>query len=207
MIIGLTGNIGSGKSTVSHRLAELGAEVIDADRVARDVVAPGTAGLRKVIREFGSGVLNDKGELDRARMASIVFNDPEARRRLEAIIHPEVNRVIGRRVSEYREGRGSAPVLVVEVPLLIKSGMHGMMDEIWVVTAERDVQVKRVMARSGLSEDEVFKRLNAQMPQEVLCEYADRIIDNSGSIEKTISQVNAIWEGLVAQRSARPSTE
>lgn len=200
MIIGLTGNIGSGKSTVSLRLAQLGAEVIDTDQVSREIVAPGTPGLERVVREFGPGVITAGGKLDRARMASIVFENPAARARLEAIIHPEVNRVVSRRVSDYREGRGSAPVLVVEVPLLIESGMHAMMDEIWVVTADPGSQVKRVMARSGLSGEEVLKRIKAQMPQEEKCKYADRIIDNSGPIEETIRQVDAVWAQLTGNK-------
>lgn len=166
MIIGLTGNIGSGKSTVSRRLAHLGAEVIDTDMVSRDAVTPGTVGLKRIIGEFGPGVLNEKGELDRAKMASIVFQNPGARKLLESIIHPEVIRVVGRRIDEYRSGRGSAKALVVEVPLLIESGMDKMMDQIWVVTVDREVQVERVMARSGLSRDDVLSRINAQMSQE-----------------------------------------
>ncbi|MCL6611539.1 MAG: dephospho-CoA kinase [Peptococcaceae bacterium] len=200
MIIGLTGNIGSGKSTVSRRLAQLGAEVIDTDLVARDVVAPGTPGLERIVREFGPEVLNGNGELDRARMASIVFGDPAARARLEAIVHPEVNRVVSRRIANYREGGGSAPVLVVEVPLLIESGMHRMMDEIWVVTVDPGVQVERVMARSGLSREEVLMRIKAQMPQEEKCGYADRVIDNSGPVEETIRQVDAIWTELTGYK-------
>lgn len=203
MIIGLTGNIGSGKSTVSRRLAELGAEVIDTDRVSRDVVAPGTPGLERIVREFGAGVLDGNGELDRARMASLVFENPEARARLEAIVHPEVIRVVSRRISEYREGRGSAPVLVVEVPLLIESGMHSMMDEIWVVTVDRNSQVERVMARSGLSGEDVLKRIRAQMSQEEKCKYADRVIDNSGSVDETIRQVDAIWGRLTGNKPSR----
>ncbi|MCL6479216.1 MAG: dephospho-CoA kinase [Peptococcaceae bacterium] len=198
MIVGLTGNIGSGKSTVSGRLAQLGAEVIDTDLVARDVVAPGTPGLERIVREFGPGIINEKGELDRARMASIVFENPGARARLEAIVHPEVKRVVAERISDYREGRGSAPVLVVEVPLLIESGMHRMMDEIWVVTVDRSAQVERVIARSGLSGEEVEKRINAQMPQEEKCRYAHRVIDNSGTVEQTIRQVDAIWREITA---------
>lgn len=203
MVIGLTGNIGSGKSTVSRRLAELGAEVIDTDRVSRDVVAAGTPGLEKIVREFGPGVLNHDGELDRARMAALVFENPEARARLEAIIHPEVIGVVSRRISEYRECSGSAPLLVVEVPLLIESGMHRMMDEIWVVTVDRNTQVKRVMDRSGLSGEEVVKRIKAQMPQEEKCKYAHRVIDNSGSIEETIRQVDAIWGQLTGNKLSR----
>ncbi|MHB8917732.1 MAG: dephospho-CoA kinase [Desulfocucumaceae bacterium] len=202
MIIGLTGNIGSGKSTVSRRLAELGAEVIDTDCVARDVVAPDTPGLEKVVREFGPEVLGSSGELDRAVMASIVFNNPGARASLEAIIHPEVFRVVGLKTSDYREGRGSTPLLVVEVPLLIEAGMNGMMDEIWVVTVSPEAQVKRVMARSGLSREDVLKRIKAQMPQEEKLKYADRVIENSGSVEETIRQVDALWWQVTGQKPA-----
>ena len=200
MIIGLTGNIGSGKSTVSRRLDELGAEVIDTDQVARDVVAPDTPGLEKIVREFGPGVLGSSGELDRAGMASLVFNNPGARARLEAIIHPEVVRVVALRISDYREGRGITPLLVVEVPLLIEAGMHGMMDEIWVVTVSPEAQVKRVMTRSGLSREDVLKRIKAQMPQEEKLKYADRVIDNSGNIEETIRQVDSLWVQITGKK-------
>lgn len=202
MIIGLTGNIGSGKSTVSRRLAELGAEVIDTDQVARDVVAPDTPGLEKIVREFGPGVLGSSGELDRAGMASLVFNNPGARARLEAIIHPEVIRVVALRISDYLEGRGITLLLVVEAPLLIEAGMHGMMDEIWVVTVSPEEQVKRVMARSGLSREDVLNRIKAQMPQEEKLKYADRVIDNSGNIEETIRQVDTLWAQITGKKSS-----
>lgn len=202
MIIGLTGNIGSGKSTVSRRLAELGAEVIDTDQVARDVVAPDTPGLEKIVREFGPGLLGSSGELDRAGMASFVFNNPGARARLEAIIHPEVIRVVALKISDYLEGRGITLLLVVEAPLLIEAGMHGMMDEIWVVTVSPEEQVKRVMARSGLSREDVLNRIKAQMPQEEKLKYADRVIDNSGNIEETIRQVDTLWAQITGKKSS-----
>lgn len=199
VIVGLTGNIGSGKSTVLHRLARLGAEVIDADHVSRDVVAPGSPGLEKIVKGFGPGVIDENGELDRAKMAAIVFEDPEARVMLEAIVHPEVIRVVGRLISEYREGRGRAPVLVVEAPLLIESGMHGMMDEVWLVTVSPETQVRRVVARSGISGEEVMQRIKVQMPQEEKRKYAHRVIDNSGSIDETIMQIDAIWARLMGR--------
>lgn len=205
VVVGLTGNIGSGKSTVSRRLAQLGAQVIDADLVARDVVAPGTEGLARIISEFGTEVLNEKGELDRAGMASIVFKNAEARARLESIIHPEVNRVVDSCISEYRKGRRSPPALVIEVPLLIESGMDSMVDEIWVVTTDPESQVKRVMARSGLSREDVLKRIKAQMSQEEKCRYAHRIIDNSGPLENTHSQVDSIWNQIT--RKNDPDTK
>lgn len=202
MIIGLTGNIGSGKSTVSRRLAQLGAEVIDTDLVSRDAVAPGTGGLKRIVEEFGPGVLNKNGELDRAKMAAIVFDNPVARKTLESIIHPEVIRVVGQRIEEYRRGLGVAPALVVEVPLLIEAGIDKMMDQVWVVTVDREVQVERVISRSGLSREDVLRRINAQMSQEEKRKYAHRIIDNSGHLEDTVRQVDAIWSEIAAKRKS-----
>lgn len=201
MIIGLTGNIGGGKSTVSGRLAELGAEVIDTDILSREAVAPGTPGLARIVEEFGPGMLDKNGELDRAAMSAVVFNDPLARARLEGIIHPEIRRRVDAVISKYRSGQGKAPALVVEVPLLIESGWNSMMDETWVVTTGREEQLKRVMARSGLSGEDVEKRIAAQMPQEEKCRYADMIIDNSGTVEATRQQVDAIWKQLTAGKS------
>jgi dephospho-CoA kinase len=200
VIIGLTGNIGSGKSTVSGRLAELGAEVIDTDILAREVVAPGTAGLKKIVEAFGSGMLDENGELDRAAMAAIVFDDPGARARLEGIIHPEIYRRVEDSISQYRSGQGKAPALVVEVPLLIESGWNGKMDETWVVTTGPEEQVRRVMSRSGMSREDVVKRIAAQMSQEEKCRYADRIIDNGGAREKTRKQVDALWKELITDK-------
>ena len=196
MIIGLTGTIGSGKSTISRRLVELGAEIIDADQVARDVVGPGTTWLSNIVKEFGAGVLDAKGELDRAKLSSIVFSNPQARDKLEAITHPEISRAITERIDEYRAGLGKEPALVVEVPLLIESGMQKVMDETWVVISDRESQIKRVMTRSNLSRKDVLKRINVQMSQEEKCMYADRVIDNSGPIEATIKQVDDIWTEL-----------
>jgi len=206
MIIGITGNIGSGKSTVSRRLAELGAEVIDTDNLSREVVAPGTSGLEMIVREFGPGVLNEKGELDRPKMASIVFDHPEARLRLEAIIHPAVHESVQESISAYRAGCGKSPALVVEVPLLIESGWHKMMDETWVVTVGEDTQIKRVMTRSGISEEAVLKRIKAQMPQEEKCKFADRIISNDGPLGETLSQVDALWHELTEKHDLSETT-
>lgn len=197
MIIGLTGNIGCGKSTVAQHLAFLGAEVIDADLVAMEVVYPGTAALKKIEQEFGSCVIKEDGHLDRFKMASLVFDDPAALAKLESIIHPEVKKVVSEKIAEYHEGRGNSKLLVIEVPLLIEAGMHSLMDEIWVVTADQEKQISRVMERSRLTRDEVLQRIYSQMPQQEKCGYADRVIDNSGTQEATIKQVEDIWYSLI----------
>jgi dephospho-CoA kinase len=194
MIIGLTGNIGCGKSTVARHLAYLGAEVLDADLVAMEAVRPGTPALERIKKEFGTGVIKENGHLDRYKLASVVFDDPAALAKLESIIHPEVVKVVSEKIAEYREGHGTSKHLVVEVPLLIEIGMHGMMDEVWVVIADPDKQISRVMKRSKLNKKEVLKRINAQMSQTEKCRYANRIIDNSGTMENTIQQVENIWK-------------
>ncbi len=196
MIIGLTGSIGSGKSTVGLHLASLGAEVLDADVIAAQVVSPGTPELEKIRKIFGEQVIKDNGHLDRLKISSIVFKDINALSKLEEIIHPKVKSIISDKVKEYRRDMGKSKVLVVEVPLLIESGMQGLVDEVWVVIAEKEKQIERVVKRSKLSRDEVLKRINAQMSQQEKSSYANRVIDNTGSIEQTILQVEDIWKSL-----------
>lgn len=201
-VIGLTGNIGSGKSTVSRRLGELGAVVADTDRIAREVVAPGTAGLDETVKIFGSSVLSPAGELDRAKMGSIVFQDPEARARLESIVHPLINREVVKRIEEYKKGPNPAPALVIEVPLLIESGMHRLMDEIWLVTVDPATQLNRVISRDGLTTEQALQRIKSQMPQEQKIKYATKIIDNNGSPGETHAQVDKLW-GELAGKTGR----
>lgn len=195
-VIGLTGNIGSGKSTVSRRLGELGAVVVDTDRIARDVVAPGTIGLNEIIKTFGSSVLTHAGELDRAKMGSIVFQDREALSRLESIVHPLINREVIKRIEKYKKGQNPAPALVIEVPLLIESGLQRLMDEIWLVTVNPATQLNRVLSRDGLSPEQALQRIRSQMPQEQKIKYATKIIDNNGSPEETYTQMDKLWSEL-----------
>lgn len=196
-IIGLTGNIGSGKSTVSRRLRELGAEVMDTDQVSRDVVAPGTQGLNEIVNAFGPEILTPEGSLDRGKMGSIVFADSKAMKRLESIIHPRIKQVVEDRIREYKSGRGDSPALVIEVPLLFESGWHGYMDEVWLVTVAPDVQLQRIMSRDKLTREQALNRMNSQMPQERKIKLAQKIINNSGPIEETIARVDALWRELI----------
>lgn len=189
-IIGLTGDAGSGKSTVARILAELGAVVLDADRVARRLTEPGTPVLAEIIRAFGRDLLMPDGSLDRPRLAARVFTDSGARAVLNRIIHPPVLEVLEREIAAAREG-GSG-VLVAEVPLLLETGMEKLVDEVWLTVADPDVKLKRLQAR-GLSSGTAAGVLAAQMPQEIKSRYAHRIIDTNGSLTRTKQQVIKYW--------------
>lgn len=191
-VIGLTGNIGSGKSTVAKQLESHGAKVIDADQVARAVVQPGTPALEEIIESFGRGVLNNKGELDRKKMGDIVFADPQARARLNAITHPRIKEAIHRELETFA-GKAGPEVLVLDAPLLIEVGLDHIVDEVWVVKVEEEAQIKRLAKRNGLNPAEVRRRIAAQLPQGKKLKYARRIIDNSGDPADTKKQVDRHW--------------
>lgn len=202
LVVGLTGNIGSGKSTVANILRSLGAKVIDTDQVAREVVEPGTPGLKAIVDAFGQEVLNQDGSLNRSRMAQIVFSDPDARARLNAIVHPAIRQVILHEISTYKETitsgdragvNESAPLLVIEAPLLIETGLHELVNEVWLVTVDLPNQIARTTRRDDATAEQIRQRLAAQMPQEDKIPYAHRIIDNSGSLEQTRQQVLDTW--------------
>ncbi|WP_027365518.1 dephospho-CoA kinase [Desulfotruncus alcoholivorax] len=196
LVVGLTGNIGSGKSTVARILKDLGARVVDTDQIARDVVAPGTSGLNQIINQFGTEVLNPDGTLNRRKMAQIVFGNPEALARLNGIIHPEIRSVLLDIISAYKE-KADAPLLVIEVPLLFETGMNRLVDEAWLVTVEPEVQINRIISRDHASVEEAKNRIAAQMPQEAKIKLADRVIDNSNGMEETLIQVKKIWDRAV----------
>ena len=195
-VIGLTGGIGTGKSEVSRLLGELGAEVIEADKVAHEAYEPGTPGWREVVEAFGEGILDADGRIDRKRLGGIVFDDVQARERLNGIIHPIVRRLLEERIAELE--RQGDRVVVIEVPLLVEaikqqSRWTRMLDEIWVVTAPEDQAVARVQARSGLDEKAIRARIGSQATQEERIEYADAVIDNGGSLEGLRREVTNLW--------------
>jgi dephospho-CoA kinase len=194
-VIGLTGNIGTGKSTVTRMLADLGATVIDADTLAHKVIAPGTPGWQQVVDAFGPEVVAADGTIDRARLAAIVFSDPAALARLEAIIHPLVIQEADRRIRAL--GRG---VVVIEAIKLIESGMYRDCDALWVVTARPEQQLERLVRERGMSAAEVQRRMAAQPPQSEKVALADVVIDNSGTPEETRAQVEAAFNALLGQR-------
>jgi dephospho-CoA kinase len=194
LIVGLTGGIASGKSTVSRILRELGAPVVDADAVVREVQAPGSPVLTAIARTFGPAVLRPDGSLDRAALGRIVFADAQSRRQLEAIVHPEVRRRMWEAVAHYRqEGR---PVVVLDVPLLFESGWHQWVDRVWLVYVDRETQLRRLMARDGLGPEEAAQRIAAQMSLEEKRALAHLIIDNRGTEAETRTQVEAAYASL-----------
>lgn len=194
MIVGLTGGIACGKSTVSRMLAECGAAVVDADRIAREVVRPGMPALDEIREAFGSEVLTPEGELDRKRLGSIVFADPEARRRLEGITHPRIRAEMQRQMAEWN-GNDPDKLVVADIPLLFESGLdkHYDFEEIIVVYIPRELQIERLTERDGISRADAERRLAAQWPIEEKRSRADVVIDNSGTLAETERQVKAYY--------------
>lgn len=202
LLIGLTGGIGSGKSTVAAMLAELGAAVVDADAIAREVVEPGEPALASIVAAFGSGVLDEHGRLDRRRLGRLVFRDPEARRRLEAIVHPAVRARTRERIRRFAE-EGRHPAIVWDVPLLFEVGADRLVDEVWVVVAPREERLARLRRRDpDLSPEELERRMAAQMPLEEKAARADVVIDNSGPLEATRRRVRQAWQERLARWGA-----
>jgi len=190
--VGLTGGIASGKSVVAAVLRELGAMVIDADQLARDVVAKGTPGLSAVVEEFGPRVLTAEGELDRPAVARIVFADEEARKRLEAIVHPLVFEEIQRLEAEAPQDA----VVVHDIPLLAESGRADTFDAVLVVDAPEELQVRRMVEHRGWTEEEAKGRMGAQASREQRLAIATHVIDNSGTLDELRRQVTALYEEL-----------
>lgn len=190
-VIGLTGNIATGKSTVLKMLAKLGAEIIDADKIAHQVMEPGEPVYEAVVAAFGPRILRDDGTMDRAVLGEIVFNDPEALKRLERLTHPAVQEVIAQRLMET-----DAPVVVIEAIKLIEAGMHAQSDAVWIVTAPREQQIQRLMQTRHLSRTEAETRIDAQPPIEPKFSLADVVIENSGTIEDLWRQVQAAWQRI-----------
>ncbi|MEO3783552.1 dephospho-CoA kinase [Actinocorallia sp. B10E7] len=195
--VGLTGGIGSGKSEVSRRLAAAGAVLIDSDALAREVVAPGSEGLARIVEEFGSGVLTGDGALNREKLGSIVFSDPEKLARLNAITHP----LIGARSAELQEAAPEDSVIVFDVPLLAENGLAPLYDLVVVVDAPVETQLERLTGLRGMSEEEARKRIAAQATREQRLAIADRVIDNSGTLEGLAEQVDRLWQDLLKHGS------
>ncbi|WP_448613056.1 dephospho-CoA kinase [Modestobacter sp. URMC 112] len=194
--IGLTGGIGSGKSTVAALLAERGARVVDADRIAREVLEPGTPGLAAVVAEFGAGVLAADGSLDRAALAGVVFADPAARARLDAVVHP----LVRARAAEAVAAAPPDAVVVQDVPLLVETGQAGSYDLVLVVETDPEVRVQRLVAR-GLSADDARARMASQATDEQRRAVADVVLRNDGDHAGLAAQVDRFWAEHVAPRA------
>lgn len=191
-VFGLTGGIGTGKSTVARLLAAKGAVVIDADRIAREVVAPDSPALQEIVKEFGESVLNARGELDRAKLAAIVFSDPEKRRRLEAITHPRIFARFAQEITQAAEK--GARVVILDVPLLFETGgLASAVEKVIVVYAPVQTQVERLAQRDGMTEEQARARIGAQMDIEEKRKRGDYVIENTGSLEDLARAVDRLW--------------
>lgn len=198
-LVGLTGGIGSGKSTVARLLAERGAIVVDADQVAREVVAPGEPALAEIAERFGPEVIDEAGRLDRPALAAIVFGDEAARRDLEAITHPRIGEAVATQIEQARaaeEADGRTRLVVVDHPLLVESGAAAGYETVIVVEAPVDVRVRRVVEHRGMDEADVRARILAQSDDATRRAAATHVIDNGGGPEELAAQVDAILDEL-----------
>src|SRR6266852_2012374 len=193
-LVGLTGGVGSGKSTVAEMMRDLGAQVVDADEAAHAVYEPGSPGFDAVVREFGAEYV-DGGRIDRSRLGELVFHDDDARRRLNSIVHPLVREWMAQHTAEAAE-RG-AEVVVQDVPLLFENGLERLFSTVVLVYAPEEVQVERLVSGRGYTPERARAMIAAQMPIENKRGLAHHVINNSGSIDETKAQVKAVWRQLV----------
>ncbi|WP_017437240.1 dephospho-CoA kinase [Saccharococcus caldoxylosilyticus] len=197
LTIGLTGGIASGKSTVTKMIRELGIPVIDADQVARDVVKVGEEAYTQIVATFGQDILQANGEIDRAKLGSIVFHNEQERKKLNAIVHPAVRRRMMAEKEEYVQS--GAKTIVLDIPLLFESELTHLIDKVIVVYVDDEVQLERLMKRNGFSKEEALARIRSQMPLREKVKKADAVINNNGTVEETKQQLLQIlreWDAL-----------
>lgn len=202
LLVGLTGGIATGKSTVAAMFRALGCLVVDADRLARDVVEPGEPALGQIVAEFGPDVVGSDGRLDRARLGGIVFADPARRRRLEAITHPAIRARLAARLAALA-AEGFRGLVLFDAPVIVESGGHRAMDRLVVVVTDEATQLARLVARDGIGREEALRRIGAQMPIAEKAKLADYVIDNSGDRAATEAQVHAVHRALLEDLAAR----
>ncbi|QPJ65944.1 MAG: dephospho-CoA kinase [Candidatus Nitrohelix vancouverensis] len=195
MLIGLTGSIGSGKTQVANLMRDLGARVIDADIISRELTLPGHEGWKQIREQFGDDVLDSGNRLDRKKMAERVFNDPSAKKRLEAILHPLVFQE-EKKLYEKLIASDPSSLVVIDAALLIESGNHVNMDQVVLVHSPKELAIQRVMARNGWPREKVIERLNSQMPFEEKSKFADFIIHNDGTLEELQSNTLATFRSI-----------
>ncbi|WP_191966117.1 dephospho-CoA kinase [Oryzomonas japonica] len=195
-VIGLTGGVATGKSSVARFFEERGVPVVDADQLAREAVKPGSPCLARLAALLGAGVLRGDGTLDRKRVAGIVFADADKRRQLEAVLHPEIRRLAEERIT--RAAAAGQRIVIYMAPLLIEAGVTDRVDEIWVVTVRPEVQLERLMARDGIGREEAERIIGSQMPLAEKERHGRVVIDNSGTLEETRLLLAEIWEQEIA---------
>jgi len=196
-VIGLTGGIGTGKSTVAKYLAELGAAVLDLDKIGHEVMKSDSPAYQRIVSEFGKDILDTRGEIDRARLAKIVFKEPESLRRLNRIVHPGIDKIIDERISTYR--RQGVKVVVLEGAAMLEAGKAKQADEIWITTAPEEVVLKRLNKRSGYSEKESRARMRSQLSDKERIKRAKAVIDTGGSMDEVRARVEKEWEALMGR--------
>ncbi len=194
LVIGLTGGIGTGKSTVSGKLAELGAVVINADQVGHEAFEPHTDVWKEVVATYGKGILRENDEIDRRKLGEIVFNDPEALSRLNKIMHPRMYRMMKDRIEELR--KHGVGVLVLEAAILIEAKWTSLVDTVWVTDVPEATVIQRLGNRDGLAEEQILARINSQMPSEERVKYADVVISTDCTLEEVKAKVEELWRGL-----------
>ena len=197
-IIGLTGGIASGKSTVSRALQDLGAIIIDADEVAHAIIEPGKPAWEDIVEHFGTEVLNPDQTIDREKLGAIVFNDPARLQVLNQITHPRVGEQFKQMIKNIKSQQSDA-VLFIEVPLLYETHMDRICDEVWVVWVDEETQIQRLMKRDGLSREDALKRIDAQMSLDEKARRADVVIDNRFSIEETIETATRYYNNIISK--------
>jgi dephospho-CoA kinase len=195
-VIGLTGGIGSGKSTVSGFLAQLGAVIIDADRVGHEALGTNSQVWRELLATFGWQVITPSGEVNRKKLAEIVFSNPESLSRLNQIVHPRMYDMVRTQLEEYR--RRGVGVVVLEAPLLIEAGWTSLVDEVWVTVAPQSTVLRRLKEKFGLSEPEALARIRCQLASEERVKHADVIIDTDCDLDELKAKVKELWQGLHA---------
>lgn len=197
VIIGLTGGIGTGKSTVSRYLAALGAAVIDADKVGHEVIEPGASACQDVLEAFGRGVLDDTGKIDRKKLAQIVFGDTKARDRLNAIMWSRIWEIIARRIDGFR--KQDAEAVVVEAFGLIEAGWDKLVDEVWITVASEKAVLERLKQERGMAEADILSRVRSQLPPDERTAHADVLVRNEGRPEDVQADVGKLWRQFRAR--------
>lgn len=197
LVVGLTGGIACGKSTVSRHLAEMGAQIVDGDLVAREVVAPGQPGLAAIVQDFGAELLLPDGTLDRAGLGRLIFADESQRLRLNALLHPLIAGRLKQLVDAAR--LAGVPVCVLDVPLLLEMDVPVACDVVWTVECPPGLQVERLVERNGLSVVEALRRVTSQWTSEQRMARADAVLDNSGTVAELVQRVDALWRQLPIQ--------
>lgn len=194
-VIGLTGGIGSGKTTVTDYLMSRGFHVLDADKIAREIVLPGSEMLIQLTAVFGRGILMEDGSLDRKKLAAIVFSDADKKKTMDGLMHTRILELIHERILQFRE-EGKKKVIFIDAPLLFETGLDNSVSEIWVIDVDDETRIKRVMERDGLNREDIEKRISSQMTREEKKRRADVILDNTGHQEALYEQIEQLLKKI-----------